>query len=106
MKKILLFILLLLVMPINVRANTIHSIDIDVYLNQDGSADITEVWDVDGTDGTEWYKVMNNLGNMELSNFTVSMDGRLLQYKNWNVDESLSEKRGYYGNNKNEGLYY
>ena len=66
-------------------ANKIHNIDIDVYLNQDGSAYITEVWDVDGEDGTEWYKVMNNLGNMELSDFTVSMDGRLLQYKNWDI---------------------
>ena len=99
MKKIFLFVLLLLI-PIGVDAsNRIYDIDIDVNLNKDGSANITEVWDVDGDNGTEWYKVMNNLGNMELSNFTVSMDGRKLQYKNWDVDESLSEKRGYYGIN-------
>lgn len=106
MKKIYLFILLLLVMPLSVSAsNKIYDIDIDVYLNKDGSANITEVWDVDGEDGTEWYKVMNNLSNMELSNFKVSMDGRSLEYKNWNVDESLSEKRGYYGiNYTSDGL--
>ena len=34
---------------------------------------------------------------MKLSDFTVSMDGNFLLYKDWNVDESLSEKRGYYG---------
>jgi len=100
MKKILMFFVLTFIMPLSVSANTIHSIDIDVYLNQDGSADITEVWDVDGTDGTEWYKAMNNLGNMELSNFTVSMDGNNLLYKDWDVDESLYEKRGYYGINR------
>lgn len=100
MKKIFLFVLMLFVMPLSVSAsNKIYSIDIDVNLNQDGSANITEVWDVDGSDGTEWYKVMNNLGNMELSNFTVSMDGNNLTYKNWNVDESLNQKRGYYGIN-------
>ena len=100
MKRIFLFILMLLMIPIGVDAsNKIYNMDIDVYLNKDGSANITEVWDVDGDDGTEWYKVMNNLGNMELSNFTVSMDGRELQYKNWDIDESLSEKRGYYGIN-------
>ena len=48
---------------------------------------------------------MNNLGNMELSDFTVSMDGRMLNYKDWNVDENLEQKRGYYGiNYTNTGL--
>ena len=83
MKKILLFISLMFIMPLSVMANDIYSIDIDVYLNKDGSANITEVWDVDGNDGTEWYKVMNNLGNMELSDYKVSMDGTNLTYKNY-----------------------
>jgi len=98
MKRTFLLVLMLLGMPLSVDAsNKIHSIDIDIYLNQDGSVNITETWDVDGDDGTEWYKVMNNLGESKLSNFKVSMDGRDLQYKNWNVNESLSEKSGYYG---------
>ena len=99
MKKLLLFLVLTLMAPLSVSANTIYKMNIDVYLNQDGSADITEVWDVDGSDGTEWYKVMNNLGNMELSSFVVSMDGVDLDSKDWDVSESLSEKRGYYGIN-------
>lgn len=87
-------------MPLSVNAeNIIHSIDIDVYINQDGSANIVEVWDVDADDGTEWYKVINNLSNMNLSDFYVMMDGDSLLYKDWDVDESLSEKRGYYGVN-------
>ena len=100
MKKIYLFVLMLLVMPISVEAtNKIYSIDIDVDILENGNANITEVWDVDGSDGTEWYKVINNLGNSELTNFTVSMDGKMLTYKTWNVDESLSQKKGYYGIN-------
>ncbi|MBQ2872560.1 MAG: DUF2207 domain-containing protein [Bacilli bacterium] len=107
MKKIyLLIISLMLMVPMSVNAsNKIHSIDIDIYLNEDGSANITETWDVDGTDGTEWYKVMNNLGNSKLSNFSVIMDGKNLTYKNWNIDESLIQKRGYYGiNYTSDGL--
>ena len=100
MRKIVLFVLMLLIMPLSVNAsNKIHSIDIDIYLNEDGSANITETWDVDGDDGTEWYKVMNNLGESKLSDFYVSMDGNDLKYKLWDIDESLSQKRGYYGIN-------
>ena len=78
-------------------ANKIESIDISVYIDELGDASITEVWSVDGSDGTEWYKVINNLGNSKLSDFTVSMDGNPLTYKNWNVNESLTAKKGYYG---------
>ena len=103
MKKILIFLFLLLVMPLSVDAsNKIYSIDIDIYLNEDGSANITEVWDVDGLDGTEWYKVMNDLGESKLSDFNVMMDGNLLQYKDWDVNESLFQKKGYYGINYTE----
>ena len=106
MKKVFIFVLMLLIMPISVSAsNKIYSIDIDVNINEDGSANITEVWDVDGSDGTEWYKVIKNLGNMDLFNFRVSMDGNMLTYKDWNVNESLYEKKGYYGINRiSDGL--
>jgi len=77
----------------------------DIYLNQDGSANITEVWDVKASSGSEWYKTMYNLGNQELTNFMVKMDGSNLTFKDWIVDESLSQKRGYYGiNHAPEGL--
>lgn len=104
-KKLMLFIFLLMLCPLYVYADHIYNIDMDIYLEEDGTARITEVWDVQADSGTEWYKQMYNLGNQELSNFTVSMDGRNLQYKEWNVNESLSEKRGYYGiNDVSEGI--
>lgn len=74
----------------------IYSIDIHVSLNQDGSADITELWDINMTEGTEWYLVQGNLGQIEIENFTVS-DETGLVYKNeayWDINRSLSEKAG------------
>ena len=106
MKKII-FIIITFLFSLNFVSakNNIYNIDINVYLDEFGNADITEVWEVKGSDGTEWYKVLNNLGNMELSNFKVSMDGTDLKYKVWDIDESLSQKKGYYGiNYTNSGL--
>ena len=103
-KKILLFLIMLLC-PFIVKADHIYNIDMDIYLNEDGTANIKEMWDVKADSGTEWYKQLYNLGTQELSDFTVSMDGRQLQEKYWNVDESLSQKSGYYGINRvSEGL--
>lgn len=105
MKKKLLLFMLILFAPIWVYADHIYNIDMDIYLEEDGTANITEVWDVQADSGSEWYKQLYNLGTEELSNFRVSMDGHDLQYKSWNVDESLSAKSGYYGiNYVSEGL--
>ena len=105
-KKVSIFIfLLMLIIPFKVRADHIYNIDMDIYLEENGTARITEKWDVKADSGTEWYKQLYNLGTEELSNFTVMMDGRNLQYKDWNVDESLTQKSGYYGiNYVSEGL--
>lgn len=105
MKKKLLLFMIILFAPIWVYADHIYNIDMDIYLEEDGTANITEVWDVQADSGSEWYKQLYNLGTEELSNFRVSMDGHDLQYKSWNVDESLSAKSGYYGiNYVSEGL--
>ena len=100
MKKIL-FLIVTFICGVNIcyASNHIYSIDSSVYIDEKGTATIKEVWNVDGSDGTEWYKAMYNLGNSKISDFTVSMDGVDLTYKNWNVSESLNEKKGYYGIN-------
>ena len=104
MKKIFLFLIILL-FTTTVYANEIYSINMDIYLDEKGNANITEVWDVEGTDGTEWYKPIHDLQNSKITNFTVSMDGNPLIYKRWNVNESLNAKAGYYGiNYVSEGL--
>ena len=72
MKKII-FLIVTFLFNINLvsASNNIYSIDIKVNLDENGNADIEEIWTVRGSDGTEWYKVLNNMGNMELSNFNV-----------------------------------
>ena len=104
-KKLILFLLMFILFPISVKADHIYNIRMNIYLDENGSANITEVWDVKANGGSEWYKQLYNLGNQELSDFTVSVDGNNMNYKDWNIDESLSEKRGYYGINRvPEGL--
>ena len=105
-KKLMLFIFFIFLMiPFSVKADHIYNIDMDIYLDESGNAKITEKWDVKADSGTEWYKQLYNLGSEELSNFKVSMDGTDLQYKSWDVDESLSQKKGYYGiNYVSEGI--
>ena len=105
-KKLFLFILLfVLVCPRLVMADHIYDIKMDIYLEKNGSANITETWDVKADSGSEWYKQLYNMGNQELSNFKVSMDGRELEYKTWYIDEGIEEKSGYYGiNYVSEGL--
>lgn len=105
MKKILLFIFLLILCPLPVYADHIYNINMDIYLSEDGTASITEVWDVKADSGSEWYKQMYNLGNQELSDFTVIMDDAPMTYKEWDVNETMSQKKGYYGINRvPEGL--
>ena len=99
-KKIFLFILLtMLVIPRLVHADHIYDIKMNINVLEDGSANITEVWDVKADSGSEWYKQLYNMGNQELSNFKVSRDGMELKYKTWNVSEDIHEKNGYYGIN-------
>ncbi|MBR7042238.1 MAG: DUF2207 domain-containing protein, partial [Bacilli bacterium] len=98
-KKILLFLVFMLC-PFWVYADHMYNIDMDIYLEEDGTAKVTEVWDVKADSGSEWYKAMYNLGTEEVSNYKVSMDGEALTYKeNWNVNGSMIQKRGYYGIN-------
>ena len=97
--KYILLIVFSFFITTNVYADKMYKVDMDIYLNKDGSANITEKWDVKADSGSEWYKQILNMGNMELSDFTVIMDNENLTYKNWDVNESLSEKAGFYGIN-------
>ena len=51
--------------------NHIYDINMEIYVDENGDATITETWIVDGSDGTEWYKVYNNLGNSIITFFFV-----------------------------------
>ena len=75
---------------------SINDIDIKVTLSPDGTAHIVEVWDVVVASGTEWYLVRENLGDMRISNLSVSDEkGRqFIDEGSWNVDRSIEQKAG------------
>lgn len=101
MRKIRWFLMLFILMiPISVKADRMYRVDMNIDILKDGSANITETWDVKADGGTEWYKQLLNLENSEISNYVVYMDGRRLKSKVWDVDDSLAEKAGYYGINR------
>ena len=107
MKKIFyLLSLFILFFTISVSAaGDIYSINMDIYLNEQGDANITEIWDVKAFDGSEWFKQIKNLNGIEITNYTVSMDNIPLTRKDWNINESLNEKKGFYGiNNTDDGI--
>lgn len=75
----------------------IRDVDITVELQKDGSAWITQVWDVEaGSSGTEFYIPIGNLGPMTVSRLSVSENGRAFesQGEKWDVDRSRSWKTG------------
>lgn len=84
----------------------IRDIDVNVCLYPDGSAVIRECWDVTAAGITEWYLVKDNLGDIEISNFTVFVDGQELYNEGrWNIDRSREQKAGRCGIvKKNNGV--
>lgn len=70
-------------------------------LQADGSAIVTEKWDIDVSSGTEMYLERGNLDDIVISDFRVSEDGReYLVEDDWNINRSLEEKAGRCGMTK------
>ena len=75
----------------------IRDVDIRVEVQADGSAWITQQWDVKvNSSGTEWYMPVSNLGAMTVSQLQVSENGTPYQAleTDWDVDRSRSWKEG------------
>lgn len=74
----------------------IRDIDIDVLLARDGSATIVETWDVTVASGTEWYLVRENLGDIEISDLSVSDEtgAKYVNVGEWDVEQTLERKAG------------
>lgn len=96
MKKIFKFIsiaILLFIFPLVVKANSISKIDMDIYVDDNGTAHVTETWSANLNQGTEGYKPYYNIGNASITNFKVSENGKSYTYKDyWNTDDSFDEK--------------
>ena len=74
----------------------IRDIDITLTLLPDGSASIHERWDVCAADGTEWYLVRGNLGDIGIGGLSVRDESGLdyIYEDGWDTERSLAEKAG------------
>ena len=93
MKKILFLILCLFASIQVANATSISDINMDIELDKEGNATITETWKANVTQGTEGWHPYYNLGDSTIQVLTASMDGkRYTVLDNWNESASLSSK--------------
>ena len=109
MKKINLLIIMIIAvifLPLKVDANSISKINMDIYIDEYGTAHITETWEADLDSGTEGYKPYYNLGNAKITDFYVIENN--IKYEEiapWNTHFDFSQKAQKYGINYiNDGL--
>jgi len=83
----------------------IHDINVNVRLYRDGSAIVSEVWNLTAGEGTEVYVPRTNLGDIEISDFSVTDEtGEMYIFENrWDTDRSLARKAGRCGFNRISG---
>ena len=93
---IVLALIILSVMP--VLATTNESVDIDLYIDSQGSGHFTTTYVYDDDQGTEHYIPINLEEPKRLENFTVSRNGEDMIYEpNWDIGWTLEQKAGKYG---------
>lgn len=98
------FVILIIIMllcacaPVVLAANNVENIDVEVVINDDGSADITQVWKGYFDKGTEAYIVINNLNDMAIKDFQVSdINGPFSYQDSWSIEGSFESKFRKYG---------
>ena len=75
------------------KANTINKISMDIFIDDNGDAQVTEIWNCKTNQGTEVYHPYHNIGNSKISNLSVSENGQsytTLSY--WNTSGTLDSK--------------
>lgn len=98
---ICLFVFILFSIGRSVSANTINKISMDIFVDDNGNASVTEVWKCNATQGTEVYHPYYNLGNSEIKNLSVSDGGtKYTTLSTWNTSGTLSSKANKCGINK------
>ena len=82
-----------------VNANSINKISMDINIDANGNANITEVWDAYLSKGTEGYHPYFNLGNSSIIMNSVKDDKGNTYTLNskWNVNDSFNAKKYQYG---------
>lgn len=100
MKKLKYLLLILFLFPLSVYADNIYSKNMDIYLTKEGNANVKEVWDVKASEGSEWYILFSDLGNVNITNYKVLMDNEeLTLINNWDTSLNINQKNKKYGIN-------
>ncbi len=86
--------LLLFSLDVNASTNEIKDINMDVYIETNGDAYITEIWKTNLNQGTEGYRSFSNINSDSISEFSVTDDlGNNYEYiSNWNASDSFEHK--------------
>lgn len=96
MKRIISAIILCFVCAAAFAAGSkIYDIDIRVQLQENGDMLVCETWNVEVSEGTEWYLVRKNLGIIEIKDLRVFENGE--EFTNigvWDVNYSRAKKAG------------
>ncbi len=79
---------------LTVKANEINNIDMNIYLDKNGNANIVETWEAHLTEGTEGYRSFSKLGNSTITNFQVTDENnqKYTSIPSWNVDANFDNK--------------
>ena len=76
-----------------VKANTINKISMDIFVDDNGNAQVTEVWNCKTNQGTEVYHPYHNIGSSKISNLSVSENGQnYTTLSSWNTSGTLDSK--------------
>ena len=99
---LIMMVLMLICTPLQVFAaddSDVNFVSIHVMLDEEGTAFITETWDIDAYDITEWYLVKENMGDMEIFDFKVTDENgkEFVDDGDWDIDRTIEEKSGRYG---------
>ncbi len=97
MKKILVgfIIFMLTIVPVYAYKDKTNSININVFIDKKGNAEVTETWDTEVASGTENYKQMLDLKDSIVTDFIVSDETNKIyeNINNWNSSASLNDKK-------------
>ena len=102
MKKILSYLLVLFssfIIVGFVKAESIDSIKMDVYVDSNGDAHVTEIWNAYPTEKTEYYHAYYNIGESSITDSKVKDESHEYTYIDWYLNGSLSDKAYHYGYN-------
>lgn len=95
------FVFLFFIFIGSVNANTLNSVKMDVLVDDNGNANVTEIWDYTVNSGTENYHSFKRIGNSEFTNLNVSDENTNYTFlSSWNTNASFDGKAYKCGINK------